>query len=112
MANTNVFDQLENFLPRHVSPLPSYAHSCVAFVISGMVTYALGAEYLVSDFNRDDHVSATEERARKYVHVAISTLISLLVAEAIFELSFKIRGYRANKRHFVYKRWFPKLYSN
>lgn len=112
MATTNLFHQLEDFLPSHVSPLPSYAYASVAFAISNLITYSLGAEYLVSDFNRDDYVSATEERARKYVQVAISALISLLVAEAVFELSFKVRGYRANRRHFVYKRWFPKLYSN
>lgn len=111
MATTNFFEQLEDFLPTHVSPLPSYACASVALVISGLITYYLGAEYLVSDFNRDKHVSPAEARARKYVQVVTSVLVSLLVADTVYDLSFKVRGYMANKKHFVYKRWFPKLYS-
>lgn len=110
MATTNFFEQLEEFLPKHVSPVPSYAHAAVALVVTGLTTYFLGAEYLVADFNRDDRVSATEVRTRKYVQVAASTLISLFVADAVFSLSFRKRGFKANKKHFVYKRWFPSLY--
>lgn len=107
----NFFEQLEDFLPSHVSPLPSYAYASIAFVVCGLITYNLGAEYIVSDFNRDDHVSAAEERTRKYVQMAASALISLLVADAIFDMSLKVRGFRANKKHFTYGKWFPKLYS-
>ena len=111
MATTNFFEQLEDFLPIHVSPLPSYAYASAAFVISSLITYYLGAEYLVRDFDRDEHVTPAEERARKYVQVATSALVSLLIADTVYDLSFKVRGYMANKKHFVYKRWFPKLYS-
>ena len=110
MATTNFFDQLGEFLPKHVSPIKSYAHALAAFVVTGLITYFLGAKYLVSDFNRDDEVSAAEVRARKYVQVASSVLISSLVADFVFSFSFRVRGYRANKKHFVWKRWFPKLY--
>ena len=110
MATTNFFEQLEDFLPKHVSPIKSYAHALAAFVVSGLITYFFAAEYLVSDFNRDDEVSVTEVRTRKYVQVATSALISFLIADSVFSFSFRVRGYRANKKHFVWKRWFPKLY--
>jgi hypothetical protein len=110
MATTNFFEQLEDFLPSHVSPLPSYLYAFVAFVVAGLLTYYLGAGYLVHDFNRDERVTETEERARKYVQVAASAIISLVAADAAYDLSFMIRGYKANKKHFVYRRWFPKFY--
>jgi hypothetical protein len=111
MEATKFFEELEDFLPQHVSPIPSYAHALVALVATGLVTYFLGAEYLVADFDRDQQVSATEVRARKYVQAAVSTLVSLFVADAVFSLSFRRRGFRANKNHFVWSRWFPKLYA-
>ena len=110
MATTNFFDQLEDFIPKHVSPIKSYVHALAAFVVTGLITYFLGGKYLVSDFNQDDNVSETEVRARRYVQVASSVLISLLVADSVYAFSFRVRGFKANKKHFVWKRWFPKLY--
>lgn len=111
MATPEFFEQLEDFLPQHISRMPSYAHASVALAVTGLVTYILGAKYLVADFNQDDQVSEAEERAKKYVQAAASLLISVFIADAVFNVSFRIRGFRTNKRHFVYKTWFPRLYS-
>ncbi|CAM9517413.1 unnamed protein product [Sphacelaria rigidula] len=108
---TTIFFELEDFLPQYVSSIPSYAHASIALVLAGLMTYYLGAEYFVADFNRDEQVFETEVRARKYVLVAASILVSLFVADAVFTLSFRLRGFKANKNHFVWRRWFPKLYA-
>lgn len=111
MATTNLFEQLEDFLPKHVSPLPSYFHASLAFIVAGLVTYYLGAEYIVSDFTGDGRISEAEARAKKYVQIGASALISLFLADTVFSISFKLRGFRTNKRHLTYRRWFPSLYS-
>ena len=110
MATTNLFEQLENFLPQHVSPLPSYLHASLAFVVAGLVTHHLGAEYIVSDLNRDGRVSEAEARAKRYVQIGASLLISLFVADTVFSASFTLRGIRTNRKHLTYRRWFPSIY--
>lgn len=103
----NFFEKLEQFLPKHVSPLPSYAHGAVAFVVAAIVTYRLGAEHLAFDFDQDEAVFTTTEM---YVQIAVSSVVSLIVADLVFSLSFKLRSFSTNKNHFTYRRWFPRLY--
>lgn len=111
MAAPNLFEQLEEFLPRHVSPLPSYLHASLAFVVTGLVSYYLAGELIVSDFTRDGQVTEEEARAKKYVQIGASALVSLFLADTVFNTSFKMRGFRANRKHFTYRRWFPSLYT-
>lgn len=108
---SNFFDQLQTFLPQYVSPLPSYAHAAVACVVAGVVTSYLAKEYLVFDVDGDGRVSETEERAQRYVRIAVSTIVSLFVADAVFSVSYKTRGFHLNRKHLTYRRWFPKMYS-
>lgn len=111
MAESNLFEQLEEFLPKHVSPIPSYLHATLAFVVAGLISYYLAGELIVSDFTRDGRVTEAEERAKKYVQIGACAIFSLFLADAVFSASFKIRGFRANRKHFTYRRWFPSLYS-
>lgn len=111
MSSEQFFKNLETFLPQHVSPFPSYAHAFLAMLISGLVAYRLGAKYFAGDPDQNGQVSDTEARAKRYVHIAASAVTSLLVADSAFTLSFMVRSFKLNKKHFVYKRWFPILYS-
>lgn len=112
MTTPNFFEQLEDFLPSHVSPVPSYIHASLALIVAGVVSYYLSDELIVSDFTRDGSVSETEERAKKYMRVGVSALVTLFVADTVFSVSFKLRGFRMNRKHFTYRRWFPSLYSS
>lgn len=61
-------------------------------------------------FFQDEHISETEEKAKQYVQVAVSGVISLLVADLVNSSSFRIRSFGVNKKHFTYRRWFPGAY--
>lgn len=110
-ANANMFDQLEAFLPKHIYIVPSGMHALAAFVATGFTAYYLGGKYISFDFTRDDQLSEADERAQHFVQVAVAVLLSIIVADAVFSLSFRVRGFRINKKHHVYQRWFPSLYS-
>lgn len=110
-ANANMFDQLEAFLPKHISIVPSGMHALAAFVATGLTAYYLGGAYISFDLTRDDQLSEADERAQHFVRVAVAVLLSTIVADAVFSLSFRVRGFRVNKKHHVYQRWFPSLYS-
>jgi hypothetical protein len=104
------FDKLVEFLPKHVSPMPSYVHGAVAFTVMFVVVYLLGGEYLVLDFDQDGEISETEQRAQDGVRLAVAVIIALLVADLVFSISWKRRNFSINKNHVTYKRWFPKAY--
>lgn len=110
--DSTFFDQLQTFLPQYISPFPSYAHAAVACVVAGMVTHLLAKAYLVFDIDGDGRVSETEERAQRYVRVAVSTIVSLFVADAVFSVSYRTRGFQVNRKHLTYRRWFPQIYSS
>lgn len=109
--NNDFFNKLEEFLPQYVSPLPSYAHAVAAFVVTGIVAYALSNRFGALDLNQDDSISEAERKVQEYVRVAVSTLVSLVLADLTFSVSFRLRNFRANRRHVTYSRWFPKLYK-
>lgn len=111
MAAPNLFEQLEEFLPKHISPVPSYLHASLAFAVTGLVSYHIAGKLITSDFTRDGRVTEEEARAKKYVQIGACTLLSLLLADAVFSISFKVRGFRINRKHFTYSKWFPSLYS-
>ena len=104
------FEKLVDFLPKHVSPMPSYIHGTIAFVVSVIVTYTLGNKYFVFDFNGDGETSEIEEKTQTSVKLAVSLIISLLVADLVFSSSWRLRNFTINKNHMIYKRWFPNIY--
>lgn len=104
------FEKLVDFLPKHVSPMKSYAHGAIAFVVTFIVSYLLGGDYFVLDFNQDGVISESEEMTQKGVKIAVSVIISLLVADLVFSVSWKKRNFLINKNHMTYRRWFPKMY--
>ena len=52
------FENLVEFLPKHVSPRPSYLHATIVFVIIGLISYYLGGGINI-DINKDDVESET-----------------------------------------------------
>ena len=104
------FEKLVDFLPKHVSPIKSYFHGTLAFTVSCIIIYIIGGNYFVLDFNQDDVISESEARTQQGVRIAVSVIISLLIADIVFSFSWKKRNFLINKNHLTYKRWFPKMY--
>ena len=104
------FEKLVDFLPKHVSPMKSYSHGAIAFIATFIVTFLLGRKYFVLDFDQDDFISESEQRTQDGVSVAVAIIISLLVADFVFSISWKRRNFAVNKNHMTYKRWFPVAY--
>lgn len=102
------FEKLVDFLPKHVSPMRSYAHGGVAFLVTFLVAYLILPRSL--DHDRDGVVSETEKRTQEGVRVAVSVIASLLVADLVFSLSWRRRNFTINKNHMTYRRWFPSFY--
>lgn len=104
------FEKLVEFLPKHVSPLKSYAHGFAAFLVVYTIVYIIGGNYFVMDFNQDGEISETEKKTQQGVRIAVAIVISILVADVVFAVSWKRRNWLINKKHLTYKRWFPRMY--
>jgi len=106
------FKELVEFLPKYVSPVKSYVHATLTFIITFII-----AKLIINklDFNfdidSDGSESETEEKAKMFVEYAVALLISIFVADLAFSASWKIRN-RVNGKHKTYARWFKGLYGN
>ncbi len=108
--SANFFQDLVDFLPKHVSPRISYVHALIAFLITGTITYILGGN-MSFDFDNDGVQSELEERTSLAVRLAVTAIVSLLVADMTFSTSWRLRNFSANKNHITYSRWFPGFYK-
>lgn len=104
------FQDLVEFLPKSISPTISYAHALVAFLITSTITYVLGGN-INFDFNNDGEQSVIDKRTSNSVRLAGTVIISLLVADFVFSMSWKLRNLKTNKNHITYSKWFPGIYS-
>ncbi len=102
----NFFEELIEFLPKHVSPMKSYIHASlvfvITFIISSLVINKLDFQF---DVNRDGVESENEEKAKKFIQHGMSFIISIFVADFAFNTSWRIRN-RVNRNHATYSRWF------
>ena len=104
------FENLVEFLPKHVSPRPSYLHATIVFIVVWIIIYSMGGGIDV-DINNDDVESKTDARVSEAIRVGISLIISLLVADTAYSISWNWRNFKINKNHNVYRKWFPSIYS-
>ena len=106
MSAANFFKELVEFLPKHVSPVRSQIHSALTFIIVFTISYLVMKKFdFQFDVNRDGVESENEERAKKFIQIGTSFIISIFVADMAFNVSWKIRN-RVNKNHATYARWF------
>jgi len=103
------FENLVEFLPKHVSPRPSYLHATIVFVIIGLISYYLGGGINI-DINKDDVESENDVRVSEAIRIGIALIVALLVADTAYSVSWNRRNFKINKNHNVYRKWFPKLY--
>ena len=103
------FENLVEFLPKHVSPRPSYLHATIVFIIVGLIVYYLGGGIDI-DVNRDNVESDVDRRISEAIRIGVSVILALLVSDTAYSISWNMRNFRINKNHTVYRKWFPKLY--
>ena len=100
------FEELVKFLPKHVSPMKSYIHASLVFVITFIVsTLIMNKLDLNFDVNRDGIESENEEKAKKLIQHGLSFIISVFIADVAFNTSWRLRN-KINKNHATYSRWF------
>lgn len=106
----NFFQQLTEFLPKYVSPLKSYMHSGIAFIIIFTIVHLI-ASNLKLDIDGDGEESETEEKARKLVSLSVSFIIAIFVADITYTISWRLRNKALNGTHLTWRRWFSPLYG-
>lgn len=111
MSNSDsFFKNLVEFLPKHVSIIPSYKHASFAFLLVIIVSYLTRNTWSV-DIDRDGVRDEGDEMASSAIHVATTSVIALIVANTVFSISWTLRNRQVNGKHIVYKRWFPSVYG-
>jgi len=95
------FEELVKFLPKHVSPMKSYIHASLVFVITFIIS-----TLIMNNVNRDGIESENEEKAKKFIQHGLSFIISVFIADFAFDISWRLRN-KVNRNHNVYSRWFP-----
>lgn len=104
------FEKLVEFLPKHVPLAKSYAHGAIGSVLAYLITYSIGGQFFILDFDQDDVISETERRAQSGIRIAVAVLVALFVYDLVFNVSWRIRNFNINRNHVTYKRWFTGLY--
>ena len=100
------FEELVKFLPKHVSPMKSYVHASLVFIITFIVSILITNNLdLKFDVNSDGTESENEEKAKKFIQYGISFIVSVFVADAAFNTSWRLRN-KININHTTYARWF------
>ena len=101
------FEELVKFLPKHVSPMKSYIHASLVFVITFIIsTLIMNKMDLQFDVNRDGIESENEEKAKKFIQHGLSFIVSIFIADLAFDISWRLRN-KVNRNHNIYSRWFP-----
>ena len=100
------FEELVKFLPKHVSPMKSYVHASLVFVITFIVsTLIMNKLDFEFDVNRDGIESENEGKAKKFIQYGLSFIVSVFIADVAFNTSWRLRN-KINKDHITYSRWF------
>lgn len=111
MSSPQFFRELENFLPVHVPVFPSYVHSTLVFLIAVVSGHLVSKKSKATfDLDSDGVESETEKKMRVFIQRGITVVVALFLADLTFNVSWKLRN-KVNRKHLVYSRWFPKLYT-
>ena len=106
------FEELEKFLPVYVKPLPSYVHSALVFSVVVLIgTIVSNRSEVIFDINGDSVEGPQERKMKKFIFIGTSVAIGIFLADVTFSISWKLRN-RINRKHLVYSRWFPNLFTN
>lgn len=109
---SDFFSQLVDFLPKYVSPLPTYLHSGIAFVAVMLIGHLVSEMSSFSlDIDGDGKESQKENRMKKIVFFGGSAIVGMIVADVTYDVSWRLRN-RTNINHLTYSRWFPSIYQS
>lgn len=110
-TSANFFEQLKDFLPKYISPMKSYIHAGLVFiVIFAIVSTAISYADFEFDINNDGMESETEEKAKRYIGYGVSFLVAIVAADLGYTLSWRLRN-APNRDHLTYARWFGSIYK-
>ena len=105
------FKELVDFLPKHVSPVKSYIHATISFIVMFIIANTvINKMDFKFDIDSDGLESDTEEKAARFIGYGFAFLIAIFVADLTFSTSFKMRN-KVNRNHATYARWFKSLYA-
>jgi len=112
MSSTDFFTQLKEFLPKYVSPVPSYLHAFLVFSVIMVIGHVISANTDVTlDIDGDGTESATELKMKKFAFYGTSAIVGIIVADLAYTISWRLRN-KGNSSHLTYRRWFPSIYSS
>lgn len=109
-SSSDFFKQLTNFLPKYVSPMTSYGHALIIFMIVFIISNIISRSFEL-DVDRDGVESENEELAKKYISYGISFLIAVFAADMTYDISWRIRNNRVNRSHNIWRKWFGGIYQ-
>lgn len=104
------FQELENFLPVHVSIFPTLLHAGLVFALVFLVGFLISSK-ITHDSSNDIESTATEKKIQKYIYLGTTVVIGIFFADLTYNISWRLRNKKVNGKHLVYSRWFPKLYT-
>lgn len=110
-TSANFFEQLKEFLPKYISPMKSYIHAGIVFlVVFALVSMIINYADFEFDINNDGLESENEEKAKRYIGYGVSFLVAVVAADLGYTVSWKLRN-SVNKDHLTYSRWFGSIYK-
>jgi len=103
------FSELKNFLPKFVSPIPSYLHALIAFSVVVSIGYILTCTSIMGIQNED--ATEVEKTRKNYVYCAAVLLVAFFVSDTSFSMSWKLRNKKVNGLHMTWRKWLPSVYG-
>lgn len=111
MASKEFFTELENFMPQYVSPLKSYVHAFIVFIVIIAVGHSLSDKLSMTiDIDGDGSENDFERRSRIAIYYCGLVIVGLVSSDFIYSLSWRLRN-KVNRKFLTYSRWFPKFFS-
>ena len=100
----SVFRNLENFLPRPISIIPSHLHGLLAGLIGALIVFRQYPAKL--DLNGDELESEMEKMVRLVTRGVVTALVFILLQGLVYDVSFTLRNAFLNRNHLAWVRWF------
>lgn len=111
MASREFFNELEDFLPAYVSPMKSYIHAFITFIVILAIGHSLSDKLSIKiDINQDGEEDDFERRSRIAIYYCGLVIVGLVSSDFVYSMSWRLRN-KVNRKFLTYSRWFPSLFK-